>query len=110
MFSSQLKKGSVELLILSILDDEPCHGYEIGKLIEFRSGGRLQFRVSSLYPVLCRMEEKGWIKGRWVEKAGQRRRRYYRLTAKGREALAAEHETWVEFAAAVNQVIGLSHA
>jgi len=110
LFSSQLKKGSIELLILSILDDQPLHGYEIGKLIEFRSEGKLNFRISSLYPVLCRMEEKGWIAGRWVEKAGQRRRRYYRLTPKGRRALSAEQETWVEFAAAVNQVIGLSHA
>lgn len=110
MFSSQLKKGSVELLILSILDEEPRHGYQIGKLIEARSGGRLQFRVSSFYPVLCRMERKGWVEGRWVEQAGQRRRRYYHLTPKGEEALAHEQSTWVAFAAAVNQVIGLSHA
>ena len=110
MFSSQLKKGSMELLILSILDGEPRHGYEIGKLIEARSGMRLQFRVSSLYPVLCRMEERNWIKGRWVEKAGTRRRRFYRLTAQGRQALEREQETWSEFTAAVNQVIGLSHA
>jgi transcriptional regulator len=110
LFSSQLKKGSMELLILSILDGEPRHGYEIGKLIEARSGMRLQFRVSSLYPVLCRMEERNWIKGRWVEKAGTRRRRFYRLTAQGRQALEREQETWSEFTAAVNQVIGLSHA
>jgi transcriptional regulator len=110
VFSSELKKGSVELLILSILDEDPRHGYEIGKLIEVRSGGRLQFLVSSLYPILCRMEKKGWIKGRWVEKVGQRRRRYYRLTSEGQQALTAEQETWVEFAAAVNSVLGLSHA
>ena len=65
MFSSQLKKGSVELLLLAILDEQARHGYEIGKLIELRSGGRLQFNISSLYPVLCRMEKKGWIKGEW---------------------------------------------
>jgi PadR family transcriptional regulator PadR len=110
LFSSQLKKGSMELLILSILDGEPRHGYEIGKLIEVRSGMRLQFRISSLYPVLCRMEEKNWIKGRWVEKAGTRRRRYYRLTPQGVQALEREQETWSEFTAAVNQVIGMSHA
>jgi len=110
LFSSQLKKGSMELLILSILDEEPRHGYEIGKLIEVRSGSRLQFRVSSLYPVLCRMEEKNWIKGRWVEKADTRRRRCYRLTAAGKQALEREQETWSEFAAAVNQVLGTSHA
>ncbi len=110
MFSSQLKKGSVELLILSILAEEPRHGYQIGKLIERRSGGRLRFRVSSLYPILVRMQRKGWVQGRWVERPGQRRRRYYHLTPKGEEALAAEQRTWLQFAAAVNQVIGLSHA
>jgi len=110
LFSSELKKGSVELLVLSLLAAEPRHGYEIGKLIEVRSGGQLQFRISSLYPILCRMEKKGWISGRWVERAGQRRRRYYRLTRKGEQALAQQQETWAEFAAAVNRVIGLSHA
>ena len=110
MFSSQLKKGSVELLVLSILDDEPRHGYQIGKLIETRSGQRFGFGISSLYPILCRMEKKGWISGRWVEKPGQRRRRYYSLTREGERALTSEQETWVEFAAAVNQVLGLSHA
>ena len=94
MFSSELKKGSVELLILSILSDGPQHGYEIGKLIELRSGGRLQFLVSSLYPILCRMEKKGWINGRWVEKSGQRRRRYYRITAAGKESLYHWIEIW----------------
>jgi PadR family transcriptional regulator PadR len=110
LFSSQLKKGSMELLILSILDGEPRHGYEVGKLIELRSGMRLQFRISSLYPVLCRMEDKDWIKGRWVERPGTRRRRYYRLTPQGKRALERKQETWSEFTAAVNQVLGLSHA
>jgi transcriptional regulator len=105
-----LKKGSVELLLLSILEDEPRHGYEIGKLIEMRSGGRLRFRVSSLYPILCRMEDRGWIKGRWVEKAGERRRRFYSLTKKGVRALAEQRRTWDEFTLAVNLVLGLSHA
>ncbi|NIR43223.1 MAG: PadR family transcriptional regulator [Gemmatimonadetes bacterium] len=110
MFSSELKKGSVELLILSLLQHEPHHGYEIGKLIEARSGGRLQFNISSLYPILARMEKRGWVRGRWVEKAGERRRRYYELTKRGEEALEDQQEKWVAFAAAVNQVIGLSHA
>ena len=105
MFSPEMKKGSVDLLLLTLLDDQDRHGYEIGKLIEARSGGRLQFRISSLYPVLCRMEERGWIKGRWVEKAGERRRRFYRLTDKGRDALAREKETWDEFTLAVNLVL-----
>lgn len=110
MFSSQLKKGSMELLILSILEAEPQHGYQIGKLIEQRSGMRLRFHISSLYPVLCRMQQKNWIRGRWVEQAGKRRRRYYRLTPEGKRALAREQETWMQFSGAVNQVIGLSNA
>jgi transcriptional regulator len=110
VFSSELKKGSVELLILSILADGPQHGYEIGKLIEYRSGGKLQFLVSSLYPILCRMEKKSWIAGRWVERSGERRRRYYRLEPEGQRALEEEQATWVAYAAAVNRVLGLSHA
>ena len=110
MFSRELKKGSVELLVLSLLEARPRHGYEIGKLIEARSDGRLTFRISSLYPTLCRMENKGWLKGRWVEKQGQRRRRYYRLSRKGLKVLAEQRENWKAFASAINQVIDESDA
>ncbi|MEJ2217395.1 MAG: PadR family transcriptional regulator [Gemmatimonadota bacterium] len=110
MFSAELKKGSVELLVLALLERRERHGYDIGKLIEARSDGALTFQVSTLYPVLARMEERGWIRGRWVEKAGQRRRRYYRLTESGRAALGRKRETWRAYARAVNQVAGLSHA
>jgi transcriptional regulator len=110
VFSPTLKKGSAELLILSLLEDEARHGYEIAKLIEARSGGRLAFQASSLYPVLFRMEKRDWIQGTWVEKEGQRRRRFYRLTAKGREALALKRKTWREFTVAVNLVAEPNHA
>lgn len=110
MFSADLKRGSMELLILSALEDRTRHGYEIGKLLEQRSGGRLEFRVSTLYSILYRMEERGWIKGRWVEQSGQRRRCYYKLTGKGRKALARQRQEWKAFSAMVNQVIGVSHA
>lgn len=110
LFSPALKKGSVELLLLSLLEDRPRHGYEIGKLIEERSGGRLRFQISSLYPILCRMEGRGWIAGRWVEKPGERRRRFYQLTKKGVEALAAQRKTWKEFTRAVNLIVEPSHA
>jgi len=90
IFDRELKKGSAELLILSLLDARPRHGYEIGKLIEQRSKGTLRFHVASLYPLLYRLERRGWIQGRWVEKTGQRRRRYYRLTPFGREVAQAE--------------------
>ena len=110
MFSPELKKGSIEMLILALIEGRARHGYEIGKLIEARSGGKLRFRIPSLYPILCRLENRGWIKGRWVEKAGERRRCYYRLTRKGRQVLASQRETWEEFAAAINQVLGTRHA
>src|SRR5512134_3138200 len=106
----ELKKGSAELLILSLVEARPRHGYEISKLIEERSGGRLRFKVASLYPLLYRLEERGWIAGRWVERAGERRRRFYRLTPEGRRMLRRERVVWREFMAAVNQVVGTGHA
>jgi PadR family transcriptional regulator, regulatory protein PadR len=110
MFNRELKKGSTELLILALLEARPRHGYEICKLIESRSGGRLSFRVGSLYPILCRLEDKGLIVGRWVEKPGERRRRFYRLTAPGRATLAQQRSVWDDFISAVNQVVGGEHA
>ena len=106
MFSPELKKGSIEMLILSLVEDRPRHGYEIGKLIESRSGGRLTFALPTLYPTLLRLENRGWIKGRWVEKAGERERCFYRLTAQGRRALAAHRDNWKAYVAAVNAVLG----
>jgi transcriptional regulator len=100
----ELKKGSAELLILSLLETQPRHGYDIGTLIEQRSQGRLRFNVASLYPLLYRLEKRGWIQGRWVEKAGQRRRRYYRLTAAGKKMLASQRSTWESFVAAINRI------
>src|SRR3954447_5981460 len=100
----ELKKGSAELLILSLDEDRPRHGYEIGQLIELRSQGALRFNVASLYPLLYRLEKRGWIRGRWVEKAGQRRRRYYRLTAAGRKILARQREGWQEFVGAISRI------
>ncbi|MGA9355419.1 MAG: PadR family transcriptional regulator [Terriglobales bacterium] len=110
MFNRELKKGSVEFLVLSLLEARPRHGYEIGKLIEARSEGRMQFRIGSLYPILCRLEDRGIISGRWVEKAGQRRRRYYRLTAAGRKFLAAQRSLWDEFVLTINHIARPDHA
>jgi len=103
------KKGSAELLVLSLLDDQPRHGYDISKLIHLRSGGELRFHVTSLYPLLHRLEKHGWIVGRWVEKADQRRRRYYSLTSKGREALRVKQQSWKEFVALISRVTGIEH-
>jgi len=106
MFSSELKKGSTEMLVLSLLDGRPRHGYEIGKLIEARSGGRLTFALPTLYPTLLRLENRGWIKGRWVEKPGQRERCFYRLTADGRRVLAQQRKTWAAYVAVIKDVMG----
>jgi PadR family transcriptional regulator PadR len=105
VFSPELKKGSIEMLILSLLEARPRHGYEIGKLVEARSDGRLTFALPTLYPTLLRLEDRGLIKGRWVEKAGERQRCFYRLTKQGRQALAAQRETWKAYVAAVNAVM-----
>jgi len=100
----ELKKGSAELLILSLVEPRPRHGYEISKLIESRSNGALSFNVASLYPLLYRLEKRGWIQGKWVEKAGQRRRRYYKLTAEGKKVLKAQRSGWQSFVEAINRI------
>ena len=104
-FTPELKKGSVEMLILALVEARPRHGYEIGKLIEARSGGRLTFALPTLYPTLLRLESRGWLKGRWVERPGERTRCFYRLTPKGRRVLEAQRETWKRYVAAVNDVL-----
>src|SRR5262250_2877 len=101
---TEWKKGSAEMLILSLVEARPRHGYEISKLIEQRSGGTVRFHVASLYPLLYRLEQRGWIQGRWVEKSGQRRRRYYRLTSAGKKTLASQRSTWESFVAAINRI------
>jgi PadR family transcriptional regulator PadR len=106
----ELKKGSAELLILSLLEARPRHGYEISKLIEQRSAGTLRFHVASLYPLLYRLEKRGWIQGRWVEKHGQRRRRYYRLLMSGRGVLASQRRGWRVFVEAINRITGEERA
>jgi len=104
MFNRELKKGSTELLVLSLLDQRSRHGYEIGKLIEIRSSGKLRFRIGSLYPILCRLEDRGLITGRWIERAGERRRRFYKLTREGRKVLARERGVWREFVVTVSRI------
>lgn len=106
----ELKKGSAELIVLSIVEARARHGYEISKLIESRSAGQLKFHVASLYPLLYRLEERGWLQGRWVEKAGERRRRFYTLTAEGRRVLARQRETWKSFVEAMRLITDTSHA
>jgi PadR family transcriptional regulator PadR len=101
------KKGSADLLILALVEERALHGYDIARHIEDRSDGTLRFTLASLYETLYRLEERGWIRGRWVERAGQRRRRYYRITESGRKMLAAQREDWGRFIAALVQVAGV---
>lgn len=106
----ELKRGSAELMILSLLDGRPRHGYDLSKLIHARSDGRLTFHIDSLYPLLYRLEERKWISGMWVEKSGERRRRFYKLTPEGRRVLAQQRKAFENFVKAVRQVTGESHA
>jgi transcriptional regulator len=103
----ELKKGSAELIVLSLVEARPRHGYEIGKLIESRSLGALSFSAAALYPLLYRLEQRGWIVGRWTEKPGERRRRYYRLSPAGKQVLAKQRTGWQTFVAAINRIAGL---
>jgi PadR family transcriptional regulator, regulatory protein PadR len=105
----ELKKGSAELLVLSLVESRARHGYEIAKLIETRSNGTVRFNVASLYPLLYRLEKRGWIRGTWVEKAGQRRRRFYKLTPAGRTVLAAQRSGWRNFVSAINRIALIDH-
>jgi len=106
----ELKRGSTELLILALLEERDRHGYELARLIDERSRGEISFHAASLYPTLYRMEDKDFIEGRWIEKAGQRRRRYYRLTATGRKTLASQRTVWENFFDALNRVARIRHA
>ncbi|MHB1170807.1 MAG: PadR family transcriptional regulator, partial [Longimicrobiales bacterium] len=110
MLSAELKKGTIPLLVLSLLDAEPRHGYELSKLIEAQSRGVVRVHAASLYPLLYRLEKRKWIEGRWVEKPDQRRRRFYRLTPLGRRQLTQQRESWMEFARAVSRVAGVEYA
>ena len=106
----EAKKGTAELVVLALLDEEPRHGYELVRVIDERSGGALTFNFASLYATLYKLEERGLILGRWVEQAGQRRRRYYKLTPAGAKILTAQRSTWRAFIRAINLITGVEPA
>jgi PadR family transcriptional regulator len=110
LLAKEVKKGTAELLILTLLEDAPRHGYDIGRQIDVQSEGAIRFQIASLYPMLYRMEKRGLIEGRWVERARQRRRRFYRLTPEGRRVLRAQRSFWNEFITTLNRVARLRHA
>jgi transcriptional regulator len=106
----ELKRGSTEVLILALLEEQDRHGYDIGRLIDQRSDGAITFHIASLYPTLYRLEGKGLIDGRWIERPGQRRRRYYRLTAEGRRVLSKQRSVWKHFVVALDRIAGIGNA
>src|SRR5215831_13328558 len=108
MANADIHRGSAEMIVLALLEARQRHGYELAKLIESQSDSRLQFHVASLYPMLYRLERKGLVEGRWLEKAGERRKRYYKLTPAGRKMLAGQRKTWREFVAALDRVTGFA--
>lgn len=110
LIDRDLKRSSASVLVLALLDEEPLHGYEIGKRIEARSDGHISFNAASLYPLLYRLEERGWITGHWQQKAGGRRRRFYRITAAGRRTLTGERGLWRAFVTALDGVVNLKKA
>jgi DNA-binding PadR family transcriptional regulator len=105
MLESELRKGSAEILVLGVLQERTRHGYEIARIIEERSGGHIVVHSATLYPTLYRLERKRLIKGRWVEKAGQRRRRFYRITPRGLAVLGEQRTAWNRFIEALHRVV-----
>ncbi len=106
----ELKRGSAEMMILSLVEDRARHGYELLKLLEERSEGLLKFHIGSVYPILFRLEKQGWLKGQWQQHAGARRRKAYRITVKGRSMLASQRSVWRELVKAIDRVARTSHA
>lgn len=107
---SDLKKGSAETIILALLEESPLHGYGIAKLVSERSGGALRFHAASLYPVLYRLEKRGLLRGEWQAGTGERRRRHYLLTPKGRRALESQRGQLEVFVEALGRLTGIRNA
>lgn len=107
---TKIKRGSGELAILALLDVQPLHGYEISKRIEQNTQGTLKFNLASLYPLLYRLEKRGWIKGAWEQTVSGRKRRFYHLTPAGKKRLAPLRREWALFFRALDSLAGVTHA
>jgi DNA-binding PadR family transcriptional regulator len=110
MISTGTKRGSAELALLSLLADSPLHGYELARRIEERSGGALRFTLASLYPLLYRLENRGWVRGAWQTLPNGRRRRCYEITSQGRKQLAPMRKEWGMFFRALHKLAGVGRA
>ncbi|MEM4724911.1 MAG: PadR family transcriptional regulator [Candidatus Hadarchaeum sp.] len=103
---SDLRKGSVQVLILSLLQEQPMYGYQLSKELQRRSKGYFTFKEGTLYPALHRMEKEGLIRGQWQVVEEGPSRKYYHLTEKGRQELTRAQREWATFAAHVLAVLG----
>ncbi|HEX8813073.1 MAG TPA: PadR family transcriptional regulator [Terracidiphilus sp.] len=103
--SADLLQGTLDMLILKAIVNEPQHGWAISQRIQQVSNNVLQVGQGSLYPALHRLEYKGWIKAEWGTSENNRKARFYALTAAGRKQLTAELENWQRLADAVNLVL-----
>lgn len=102
---AELLSGTLDLLVLRVLNSGPLHGFGIGERIHFLSNEALLVEEGSLYPALYRMEKKGWITAEWGESERGRRAKLYSLTKAGRKQLAAEEKNWVQNASAITQIL-----
>jgi len=110
MIRTELKRGTAELAILSVLEQGPLHGYQIGRRIAEESGGALQFTLAALYPLLYRMERRGWLRAEWQTGESGKRRRCYQLTPRGRKMLKPMRAEWAELFRVMRRVAGVTHA
>jgi PadR family transcriptional regulator len=110
MIRTELKRGTAELAVLSVLEDGPLHGYEIGRHIEEQSGGALRYTLAALYPLLYRMERRGWLRGEWQIGANGKRRRCYRLLSRGQKMLKPMRAEWADLFRALRRVAKVTHA
>ncbi len=110
MIGPGIKRGTAELAILSVLEGGSLHGYEIARRIEQQTHGKLRFTLASLYPLLYRMENKGWMRGTWQVSAHGRRRRCYRLTPTGKKKLSPLRREWAELFLALRQLTKVADA
>ena len=102
---SELLKGTLSLLMLSLLSRKPMYGYEIAATVHSDTDGSFTWREGSMYPSLHKMEAEGLIVGEWEEKETGRKRRYYRITKKGKAALGEKVQSWTELCQAVNRIL-----
>ena len=103
---SDLLHGTLELLVLKLLEREPMNGYAIGQRIRLITDEMLSVDEGSLYPAFYRMERRGWLASSWGTSANNRRAKFYRITATGRKQLGMETENWADFSEAVTKILG----